>query len=363
MINNPKILLFIDQLGPGGAQRQIVGLARLLKGKNINVKVCYYHPINFYNNILDDYDIEHQVIPNAVSKYWRIIRVFKYFQKENPDWVIAYLDAPSIISSIVKLHGCRYRLIVSDRNTTINVKLKDKLKFNLWRFADYIVPNSFSQEKVIIKNVKTIAKKTVTIPNFVDLVHFSQKESLLRHSVPQIIVVSSINQHKNTLGLIEALRIVINKGYHCEIKWYGVGAPMSKDYLCKCENKIKECNLQNNFFLLDKTKEINKKYTQADYMCLPSFYEGTSNAICEAMSCGLPLIVSNICDNPYYAIEGFNGFLFDPYSPSAIAESIINAISMDDKAYIAYCHNSRKKAEECFDEERFVNDYLNLIEM
>ena len=43
-----KILCFIDSLGAGGAQRQIVGLAVLLKHKGYNVKMVTYYDIPFY---------------------------------------------------------------------------------------------------------------------------------------------------------------------------------------------------------------------------------------------------------------------------------------------------------------------------
>ena len=37
-----RVSLFIDSLGPGGAQRQIVGLAILLKKKGFDVKLATY---------------------------------------------------------------------------------------------------------------------------------------------------------------------------------------------------------------------------------------------------------------------------------------------------------------------------------
>ena len=48
-----KILLFTDSIGAGGAQRQLVGLAYLLKDKGYHVKVCTYHHSDFYKSYLD----------------------------------------------------------------------------------------------------------------------------------------------------------------------------------------------------------------------------------------------------------------------------------------------------------------------
>ena len=43
-----KIVLFIDSLCAGGAQRQLVGLAKLLKEKGVDTEVLTYHKDEFY---------------------------------------------------------------------------------------------------------------------------------------------------------------------------------------------------------------------------------------------------------------------------------------------------------------------------
>ena len=43
-----RILLFIDSLGAGGAQRQLVGLAVMLKRRGYAVKVVTYYDHPFY---------------------------------------------------------------------------------------------------------------------------------------------------------------------------------------------------------------------------------------------------------------------------------------------------------------------------
>lgn len=45
-----KINLFTDCLGAGGAQRQLVGLAVLLKEKGFEVKVSSYYNITCWRN-------------------------------------------------------------------------------------------------------------------------------------------------------------------------------------------------------------------------------------------------------------------------------------------------------------------------
>ena len=51
-----KVLCLIDGLGSGGAQRQLVGLASLLKKEGYDVLVVYYHGDHFFVPFLKELD-------------------------------------------------------------------------------------------------------------------------------------------------------------------------------------------------------------------------------------------------------------------------------------------------------------------
>ncbi len=355
-----KIILFTDSLGAGGAQRQLVGLAKLLKYKNYNVKVCTYHNIDFYKNLLVENGIVNDVIYS--KKYiLRIFAVTKYLKKENPDWVIAYLESPSLIACLAKLLGGKFKLMVSERNTTQHVGKNEKIRFLLYRIADKIVPNSYSQENFLKNNYPNLSNKIITITNFVDLDKFSYFPKERNNIIPLIVVAASIWSPKNTLGLIEAAKILSEKKYSFKIEWYGI-VKGHEQYLDKCNELINIYKLHAYIELLPKTNEIHEKYKSCDYFCLPSFYEGTPNVICEAISTGRPVICSNVCDNSIYVKENYNGFLFDPTNPEDIANKLEQALLLSTKDYYTMCRNSRTLAEKLLSESNFVNKYIELLD-
>ncbi len=354
-----KIILFTDSLGSGGAQRQLVGLAILLKNRMYDVKVCTYHNIGFYKDILDKNNVENEIIINK-SYLDRIFSVRRYIIKEKPDWVIAYQESPSVIVCLNKLLGCKYKLLVSERSTTQHIGIKEKIRFFLYRLSDVIVPNSYSQEKFLVEHYPWMKDKITTITNFVDLDKFSyhQKKSGAK---PLIVVAASVWTPKNTLGLIDAVRILSEKKYLFKIEWYGI-VKGHEQYLDNCNKLINRHNLQNYIKLLPKTNNIHEKYKSCDYFCLPSFYEGTPNVICEAISTGRPVICSNVCDNSIYVKENYNGFLFDPTNPEDIANKLEQALLLSTKDYYTMCRNSRTLAEELLSESNFVNKYIELLD-
>lgn len=353
-----KILLFIDNLGAGGAQRQLVGLARMLANRGYNVSVAYYQPDVFFERDLTACGVEAFQIGQTSCKISSFISIYKFFKKTKPVVVISYLESPSMITCALRMIGLRFKLIVSERNTNVKYTLRDKIRFQLFRKADYVVPNSYSQEKFLNEHGPFLKNKIRTITNFCSLLANEVKDKK-KHNIVEISVVASIWPPKNTINFINALKILKDKGLIFHVSWYGkIG---QTPYLQECECLITEYELSDYISLLDKTKDIAEVYRNSDYFCLPSFYEGTPNVICEAICMSLPVICSDVCDNPIYVHQGENGFLFNPNDEKDIASKLECALALSQDDYSNFSNMSRKIAEQYLSESMFISKYESLI--
>ncbi len=355
-----RILLLIDSLGPGGAQRQLVGLASCLREYAYDVTVVCYHDNCFYLDVLRENDVKYIYLKKAQNIFFRIWHIVWFIRKMKPDVVISYLETPSICACFAKLFYHHFKLIVSERNTTQHTGKKERIRFSLFKLADYVVPNAYSQEYYLRKTFPGLSNKIVTIPNFVDLKHFVPPSDRQRKDVPEIMIAATIWPSKNTLGLIDAVAALKRKGYRFHISWYGL-TPVYMEYITQCENKIKREGVEKYIELKEKTKQIKECYQEADYFCLPSFYEGTPNVICEAMACGLPITCSNVCDNSRYVEEDVNGYLFDPKDVVSIAMAIERLLTLSISKYQVLCKRNRQKAEFLLSKDKFIKSYLELI--
>ena len=355
-----KILLFIDSLGAGGAQRQLVGLAKMLKNDGMQVNVITYHDNPFYLPTLEEGDVDYENVDNARNKYLRLHYIRKAINKYKPDWVIAYLDMPCMLACVCRLLGGKFKLLVSERNTTQKLTKRERFKFWLFRWADKIVPNSYSQERFILENDLASRAKVKTITNFVDTSYFRNEGEIVRKAVPEIVVAASIWPSKNTLGFIEAVKLLRDSGKKFVVNWYGK-SETNMDYFNECQRKIDSYRLGGYIRLKNKSSKIKDVYIEADYFCLPSFYEGTPNALCEAISCGLPVVCSDVCDNSIYVRKKENGFLFNPQSIQDMHDKISDMLAIDDKTYAAYCCRSRELAENLLSKKRFFEEYEILL--
>ena len=357
-----RILCLIDSLGAGGAQRQLVGLSSYLKRKGYDVIVLFYHNDLFYEDNLIGNNVPYVYLKKAERKTIRFFQIARHIREMNPDVVISYLDTPNICGCFTKLFSKQFRLIVSERNTTQNTDLKERIKFNLFRVSDYVVPNSYTQADFIRKAFPFLSEKVVAIPNYVDLDLFSPPAFKERRVVPEIMIAASIWASKNTLGFIDAVAALKNKGYCFHVSWYGK-SDLNKDYINQCEDKIASLNLGDVIQLKEKIKQIRDCYRTSDYFCLPSFYEGTPNVLCEAMACGLPVVCSDVSDNGRYVGSNENGFLFNPSDINSIVNAFEKLFALSDEEYLSFCLNSRKRAEQMLSYTSFLDAYVRLIEI
>lgn len=355
-----NVLCYIDELGPGGAERQITFLAVLLKKSGYPVKVYCYHPNYFYEDVLTSNGVELIKVELKKNDYLNKIKnTWKVIAKYHFDTVISYSEGPNVIASLIKVLKPSLNVIASERNTTQVLTRKERVRFLLYKFVDAVVANSYAQTAFIKNNYPRLSNKTHTITNYVDIVKFHPAETHPDNSIVRIIVVARHSAQKNVPAFIEAVKLLKSKDLSFHVDWYGDdGGGCKQDH----EKLATEYGLDNYLTFHSSVNNIQDYYREADVFCLPSLYEGFPNVVCEAMSSGLPVICSNVCDNPNLIEENVNGFLFDPKEPQSIADTIerIVGLSVEERNIIG--QRNREKAERIFSEATFVNSYIRLIE-
>jgi len=65
-------------------------------------------------------------------------------------------------------------------------------------------------------------------------------------------------------------------------------------------------------------------YQAADVFCLPTYGEGMSNALLEAMAAGLPVISTAVGGHPEAVTDGVEGFLVEPRA----IEPLVSTLSL-----------------------------------
>lgn len=356
--NQGHIVCFTDSLGSGGAQRQLVGLACMLKERGYDISVVLYYDAPFYKPMLDDANIESMVVTNS-NYIGRIWAMYKYFKKNKGATIIAYQETPSLIACLLRPFIRCPKLIVSERNTTQVLSKKDRFRFWLYRFADHVVPNSYSQADFICKHYPKLEKKVTTITNFVDTEYFHpiNRANFAQTRTNTIVVVGSNKPQKNFHRFVDAVKIANEEGIKMYVKWYGI----LPEFIDEHKEYVDSLGLGEIISIYGPTQNIYSEYQSADFFCLPSLFEGFPNVLCEAMSCGLPVACSNVCDNPYIISCANGGVVFNPLDVNDIASGLKRLVSVTDEEWHKNSITNRTVAVALFSKNSFVRKYCDLI--
>lgn len=355
-----RILCIIESLGSGGAERQMTGLAAMLKQQGYQVEVWYYVKKEFYLPYLHDNEVCSRYLSDATKRGNRFHSLWKHVNSYRPDTIISYSSSASMICCVMKMFGSKFNLIVSERNTTQKITNREKCRFILFRWADHIVPNSHSQAAFIRKHFPKLSDKVKVITNFVDTDKFQPSEKRNHiNEFTKIIGVGRLMVQKNIMRFIEAISKVTSHGIKLKVEWFG--HDLKDTYSSDCHKIVKENGLDEIFEFRSPSSDIQQEYTKADVFCLPSLFEGFPNVLCEAMSCGIPVLCSRVCDNPDIVKEGHNALLFDPLSVDDIVDKIETFLALSDKDKMKMGKKSREIALTLFSREKFLSKYFEII--
>jgi glycosyltransferase involved in cell wall biosynthesis len=153
------------------------------------------------------------------------------------------------------------------------------------------------------------------------------KELGLNNDVYFIISIGELNRNKNNHVIIHALGLINNEKIHYLL--CGVG-----DERKHLEVLAKSYGILDRIHFLGYRNDIPQLLKSVDLFVLPSFREGLSRSLMEAMSAGLPCIVSNIRGNLDLIDNDSGGFLCDAQDTSAFAlkiEKLINDTGLSER--------------------------------
>lgn len=223
-------------------------------------------------------------------------------------------------------------------------------------FTDTLI--TINKEDYELAQKKFKAKRIVYVPGVgIDVSKYSditvdshQKRSEL--DVPQdatlLISVGELNDNKNHETVIRALGEINDKNLYYII----AGNGSKKEYL---EQLAEDCNVSDRVKLLGYRTDVIELYKCADVCVFPSFREGLSVALMEAMCCGLPCVVSKIRGN-VDLIDENGGRLFDPHSVEECKRAIEFVANKDLKFF---SHYNREKIEKF--EIGYVNSMMSKL--
>jgi glycosyltransferase involved in cell wall biosynthesis len=369
-----KILYIISGLPTGGAEMM---LYKLLSGidrdifEPIVISLTDYGSLgnNIKNLNIPVYKMGmNACFPNPF-KIWRFIKLTR---KINPKLIQGWMYHGNLAALLAKwVLPNRVLLLWNIRHTPDDLKKEKRLTARVIRLGARLS----AQPDQIIYNSNVSAQKHESIgysdkhKNFIpngfnceQFKPFDNAKSKLRHS---------LDLKKDTLliGLIARYHIMkdhvtflhsagkLNKTYpEIHFVLVGQGVDKSNRLLVKL---IEDLKITKNIHLLGKRMDVDKITAGLDIACSSSSWgESFSNAIGEAMACGIPCVVTDVGDSA--RIVGETGIVVKPRDRKAFTDAMITLIKMSSEERLGLGKLARNRIIKHFSIDIVVKQYEDL---
>lgn len=153
-----------------------------------------------------------------------------------------------------------------------------------------------------------------------------------------ILSVGELNENKNQRVILKALTYPGMEKVHYMIA--GQGHVKSE-----LERYAESLNIRQRVHFLGFRKDIAHLLKNADVFVFPSYREGLPVALMEAMSSGVPVVVSRVRGNMDLVEHDVNGFLCEPNDAAAFARHIVTLLE-DQALRDRFVKQSSKKIQK-----------------
>jgi glycosyltransferase involved in cell wall biosynthesis len=351
-VRSTRIAFLIRSLGRGGAERQLIELARglALQGHEILI-------LTFYEGGVLAQELENQeriTLCHAGKRgRWDLLgfwsRIYQPLKEFQPEIVHSYLSSANIAAVFLKPFLREAKIVWGIRSSDMDLSAYDGFSRALWRweifcsrFADSIIANSEEGKRVVIE-AGFPSDKVSVVQNGIDTARFSRdreagiqirKRYGLSQDLPVIGFVSRRDPMKDIATFWKSLTLIEESGESFQVLLVGLEKHQDDDEFLK---KLKKTKI----VFAGEQDELSPYYSAMDIYVSSSMSEGFPNTVAEAMACCLPCVVTDVGDSRLMLAGGGKAVPRKDFSTMASALRALLLLSTDQRMEMGEKNRSR----------------------
>lgn len=309
----PSILYLLTSLDTtGGTTAKIISTIKYTK---YNVYLATRNNIRHkkIDELLECKNVKIVQTPESILR--TVLKLNRIIRKERIGIVHAFFPRETYIAYFLKLLNPKLKLIRSfEGNVKRSFPIRIASKIILPYFDKIIYISHYVKD--FYEDITKKCKNKVIIDNAGN--HICEYKTRKKGSICNIVSVAGLNEMKNVFMYVEIGKKLKEKGVKYSLKVVGNGPLYNQ-----LKEKIKSYSIEDYVKL--EGMQINPKpyYEEADIYIHPADKEGFGIVVPEAMSSGLPVIVSNKGGLPELVNNMEDGIIVDAYNPEEWANAII----------------------------------------
>lgn len=365
-MNRPRILLVINTLMNGGAQRQLVVLAREMARSGANVGIFHYGKSDAMARMLAGENVAvHTMQRSSAPRALVAIRAALTIWKMKPQAVISFIDSSNIVAGVAAA-ALRVAWVPSERNLSLDPPtLKERFwRGVLYRFARSITCNSHAQLRWMQTHFPLLGGRVCYVGNAVAAEYLDTPVSSpsTEDGRCRFLVLGRVADQKDPWTLLKSLELLTPEARAsiC-VDWYGDDDPGAPGLRARLEAAAAQAKLPIRFH--DSVSDVISLIDSCTALILCSRFEGTPNVVLEAMARGRPVLASDVSDVPLILGNGTRGTLFRAGSAADLAAAIDGFLSASAHARAAQVVDARAYITESHAVASIAKSYMALLGM
>lgn len=363
-----KVFYIINSMTLGGAERQMAELVRRLPRRRFQPVLCSLSPENAYAHLLPK-DQPRYVVRD--TRPWRVLQqVTGWLRREQPAIIHSFMEWSNLVGRLLARQAGRPIVITSVRSRMMrpDYALAESL---LWRRSDVVVVNSVGTRQELLHWLRVPAHKLEVIGNIVDFERFTPSSAAERKAARRKLGLSGasfvlpgrISISKHQLGLVMAVARLQRRGQlPADARFVLAGRVYNPSVQRSLQGLLHWHGLRQHFVLAGAVSGARQLYSAADWVVLPSLYEGLPNAAIEAHACSRPLLVSRAANLDGIVEPGVSGFEFPTGRIKPLAEALLRALRTPRQAATRMGRAGRRRVLDKFDPQAALCQVLDLYE-
>ena len=304
---------------------------------------------------------------NPFKEIAYIKTLYQIYKKEKPDYIFHYTIKPNIYGTLIaRVLGLNSVLMITGFGYVFQQKgIGCFIARNLYRLAlkcsKYIFVLNSENKDFLLKNKIVPITKIIHLQGGegINLEHFHEYNVDSSKNKIVFLMVARLLYDKGYTEYIEATKII--KKHYSNAEFYLLGAIDTTRINHVTEEQVKKDQICGNIHYIGFKPDVIPWMQLADCIVLPSYHEGLSRVLIEAIAMGKPVIASNISGCRETVDDGINGFLVPPRDKIALADAMQRFLNLTEDKRCEMGKNSRKKAEVTFDISRVIEKYEVII--